>query len=252
MPNLTAQQLTGRTRSHVIDLAVPRCTLHPDAAQAFLTMRMAASQAGMNLIPVSTFRDFERQVAIWNDKFAGRRPLLDRHGQPLDRASLSDEATIEAILNWSALPGASRHHWGTELDVIDAAALPAGYEAQLTPQEFSSSGPFDRLNDWLTLHAEDFGFFRPYDADRGGVQPEPWHLSYAPIAAAALPALTVEVMQLALQRVSLNGSEVVLKQLPGIHARYVAAVAPISARAFSARLVAPGKQTTLSPATRPS
>ena len=33
------------------------------------------------------------------------------------------------------------------------------------------------------MHA--FGFFRPYTTDRGGVAPEPWHLSYAPVAARA-------------------------------------------------------------------
>ena len=37
------------------------------------------------------------------------------------------------ILEWSALPGASRHHWGSEFDVFDLAALPEGYRVQLLP-----------------------------------------------------------------------------------------------------------------------
>jgi hypothetical protein len=26
------------------------------------------------------------------------------------------------------------------------------------------------------------GFYKPYDVDRGGVAPEPWHISYRPVA----------------------------------------------------------------------
>ncbi len=41
-------------------------------------------------------------------------------------ASSAEAERVAAILVWSALPGASRHHWGTDCDVIDAAALPPG------------------------------------------------------------------------------------------------------------------------------
>ena len=92
---------------------------------------------------------------------------------------------------------------------------------------------------WLDAHAEESGFFRPYDRDRGGVQPEPWHLSYAPIAAAALPALTVAVLEQALAGVELAGADVVLRCLPEIHARYVCAVAMPSAAALASRAARP-------------
>jgi LAS superfamily LD-carboxypeptidase LdcB len=231
---LTPEQLTGHSRSHVIDLPQPRCTLHPEAAHAFVALRSAAASAGIELVPSSSFRDFDRQLAIWNAKFAGRRPLLDRNSRALDRGALSDEATVEAILTWSALPGASRHHWGTEVDVIDGTAL-AGRQPQLIAQEFAAGGPFSRLNDWLTTHAGDYGFFRPYDTDRGGVQPEPWHLSYAPVSGIALPALTVEVLEQSLRDVDLGGAAVVAARLHSIHARYVAAVAQPGRAALAAR-----------------
>ena len=242
-PALTPEQLTGRTRSHVMDVPYPRCTLHPETAHAFLALRAAAAAEGIDLVPASSFREFDRQVAIWNDKFSGRRPILDRNSRPLDRNTLNDEAAVEAILNWSALPGASRHHWGTEVDVMDAAAL-AGEPPQLIPQEFAPGGPFARLNDWLAMHAADYGFFRPYDVDRGGVQPEPWHLSYAPVSAGALPALTVEVVERSLVGVVLGGAAIVAARLPDIHARYVASVTAASPAALAAR--------SLSPAARPS
>ncbi|NIM47861.1 MAG: D-alanyl-D-alanine carboxypeptidase family protein, partial [Gemmatimonadales bacterium] len=86
-------------------------------------------------------------------------------------------------LRWSALPGASRHHWGTDLDVYDLAARPEGYEVELIPEEVDAGGMFGPLHEWLDGRiAADaaFGFFRPYERDRQGVAPERWHLSYAP------------------------------------------------------------------------
>jgi hypothetical protein len=69
-----------------------------------------------------------------------------------------------------------------------------------------------------------FGFFRPYTHDRGGVQPEPWHLSYAPVAAPALKALTPEVLMQAIAASSMHGREHVLARLKELHARFVCAV----------------------------
>jgi len=249
MALLTAEQLTGRSREHVCEVQELNCTLHPAAARAFAALRAAASPAGLDLAAASSFRDFDRQLAIWNDKYLGRRPLLDPQGEPLEAAVMTAPDLVRAILHWSALPGASRHHWGTEIDVIDRAALGPGQQAQLVPAEYAANGPFSRLDGWLTEHAEDFGFFRPYDRDRGGVQPEPWHLSFAPISSAAVAALTVEVLSQALEGVDLAGSEAVRSQLGEIHARYVRAVAAPSKLALAAPRL--GRQR-VSPAARPS
>jgi LAS superfamily LD-carboxypeptidase LdcB len=239
MATLSSQELTGRARTHVLEQPELDSTLHPEAARALLALRRRAAQVGIDLVAVSSFRDFNRQLAIWNDKFHGRRELLDRSGHALAVAALPAEQIVEAILYWSALPGASRHHWGTEIDVIDRAALPAGTRPQLVPSEYAVGGVFEHLTSWLDAHAEDSGFFRPYDRDRGGVQPEPWHLSYAPIAGTALAALTVGVLEQALEGVALAGAEVVLRRLPEIHARYVCAVAAPSAAALASRAARP-------------
>jgi hypothetical protein len=69
-----------------------------------------------------------------------------------------------------------------------------------------------------------FGFFRPYTDDRGGVQPEPWHLSYAPVAGPALQALTPDVLMEAIATSSMHGREQVLSRLDELHARYVCAI----------------------------
>src|SRR5688500_7951132 len=105
-------ELTGRARTHIIDLADPPCSLHVEAVTSLLAMRDAAVRAGVALTPRSTFRDFDAQLRIWNEKWAGARPLYGRDGALLDRKQLTDAQTIEAILSWSALPGGSRHHWG--------------------------------------------------------------------------------------------------------------------------------------------
>jgi len=45
-----------------------------------IALRAAAQAQGIELAAASSFRDFERQLGIWNDKFLGRRALLDRDG----------------------------------------------------------------------------------------------------------------------------------------------------------------------------
>ena len=249
MDLLDSEQLTGRTRGHVRELKELQCTLHPEAAQAFVALRAAAATAGLDLAAASSFRDFERQLAIWNGKYRGQRPLLDPQGTHLDARVMSPAEIVRAILHWSALPGASRHHWGTEIDVVDQAALGPGQRAELVPAEYAADGVFGALDRWLTEHAGSFGFFRPYDRDRGGVQPEPWHLSFAPVSSAALGALTVEVLRQALAGADLAGAEAVWPQLGEIHERYVRAVAAPSKLALAAPRLAMKR---ISPAARPS
>ena len=111
--------------------------------------------------------------------------MLDDADRPLSRESYSDEQWLHRILRFSALPGASRHHWGTDLDVFDPTLLPKGQTLALTPSEYGDSGYFSALTQWLDhaiANGQSRGFERPYDADRGGVAIEPWHLSYLPRA----------------------------------------------------------------------
>lgn len=112
---------------------------------AELTARAAAR--GFELALASGFRSIERQCHIWNAKANGQRSVLDDAGVPLDIADLEPEALMFAILRWSALPGTSRHHWGTDVDVYDRAALPAGESLQLTLAE--CRGPFAAFHQWL-------------------------------------------------------------------------------------------------------
>jgi LAS superfamily LD-carboxypeptidase LdcB len=195
---------------------------------AFLGMRDAAATAGIDLQAASSFRDYERQLLLWNRKWRGERPLLDRAGVPLEQAALSESQRVDAILSWSAIPGGSRHHWGSDLDVYDAAAMPAGYQLQLVPSEYAPDGMFGRLSAWLDQHMGRFGFFRPYGSDRGGAGIEPWHLSYAPVAREAVEALSLSVLRNAIAQGEMLGKELVLERLPEIYTRFILAVDPPS------------------------
>jgi LAS superfamily LD-carboxypeptidase LdcB len=217
-------ELTGRATTHVRELSQPQCILHELAGEALLRMRNAALTDGIQLEVVSSFRDFKRQVAIWTAKFNGERPLLDRSGREIRREELDETGLIDSILIWSALPGASRHHWGSEIDVIDAAALPAGVRPRLVPAEYAPDGCFGRLSGWLDSNMGKFGFFRPYVRDRGGVQPEPWHLSFAAVSIEALELMQMDVLREALGGADMPGKEGVLSRLPELYERYVVAV----------------------------
>jgi len=236
-PDFTLDQLTGRSRQHLKELSDPRCSLHKEAVVPFLAMRAAAAADGIDLVAFSSFRDFERQLTIWNEKFRGLRPMQDRLGRALHVGALSAAERVAAILWWSALPGTSRHHWGTDFDVMDLATLPAGYRVQVVPAEYQSGGPFHRLTNWLDRHMHAFGFYRPYTTDRGGVSPEPWHLSYAPVALRAERALSVTGLQEVLAASAIEGKEEVLASLDENFQRYVVEVdRPPEAALLSPRL----------------
>lgn len=217
-------ELTGQVRSHIIELHQPKCTLHHEAVHSFMVMHQAACREGIQLHVRSAFRSFETQLSIWNAKWRGERPLLTRDGHVLNHAELTPTQRLDAILIWSALPGGSRHHWGSDIDLIDAQAIPTGYQVQLIPDEYAANGIFSNMSRWLERHAATYGFFRPYRTDRGGVSPEPWHYSYAPIALKALESLNVAMLQRAIEASDIEGKSLILEHLPQIYRRYVLAV----------------------------
>ena len=79
-------------------------------------------------------------------------------------AALLPGARVETILLWSALPGMSRHHWGSDVDVADGRVMAAGYTLRLELDEFRRGGAFAALSAWLGANMRRFGFYRPYTA----------------------------------------------------------------------------------------
>jgi len=198
--------------------------LHKQAVADFKRLIAAAESAGFQLAIASSYRDYDRQLLIWNEKVQGIRPIFDEHDQVVDVRSLSPWQLCQKILRFSALPGASRHHWGTDLDVYDRHAIDESYEVQLSTKEVMSGGVFCPFHDWLDKQitkSASFGFFRPYVNDCGGIAPERWHLSYGPLAIMFQRQLTPQSLkkQIALSEIALK--ETVLEHFDELYKRYV-------------------------------
>lgn len=183
-----------------------------DAAKADITIKIA-----------SGFRSFERQLQIWNNKFLGITPIKNNKGESINITKLNDFEIIEAILLFSALPGASRHHWGCDIDIY-APNLLGDSALQLEPWEYESSGPLAKLSDWLKKHAKRYGFYFPYDTYRGGIAAEPWHLSYAPLAKQYQSKMSINLLHELLLQTDIAGKEVIIENLPNIYQRFISNV----------------------------
>ncbi|WP_159566697.1 M15 family metallopeptidase [Budvicia diplopodorum] len=224
---ITTEMLTGQSTEHLIDLCGNH-RLQPAAAKAFLELQAAAERAGFNLQPASTFRDFARQQMIWNEKFTGIRQVMDAQSQPINISCLDAGQRCIAILRWSAMPGASRHHWGTDLDIYDPDLLPEGQKLLLEPWEYLENGYFNHLTQWLTANMNRYGFYRPFLHDRGGVAAEPWHLSYYPLAQEAERQLTPQTLLACWENQEIEGYRWLSQHLDSIFERYITNIDGVS------------------------
>ncbi|MDO6507042.1 M15 family metallopeptidase [Colwellia sp. 4_MG-2023] len=179
-----------------------------------------AAKAGIEIQLASGFRSFERQLLIWNNKFTGKTAIKDIDGKVININKLSEFEIMNAILLFSALPGGSRHHWGCDIDIY-APNLLGDDKLQLEPWEYDASGPFAKLSSWLVEHAEQYGFYFPYDRFRGGIAEEPWHLSYAPLAKQYQAILSIELLQNLLLETDIAGKDTIIEHLPVIFKRYI-------------------------------
>ncbi|MGX1929029.1 M15 family metallopeptidase [Flagellimonas sp. 2504JD4-2] len=160
-----------------IDLFGEGINLREEAYEAFVKMKKAAYTDGFDIKMVSSFRDFYRQEGIWERKYL--RFTEDDGMEPLD--------AIDKIIEYSTIPGTSRHHWGTDIDIINGYPKVTG--DVLVPEKFEAGGPFEDFKLWLDENSEKFGYYLVYtdEPKRRGFKYEPWHYSYAPIS---IPMLT--------------------------------------------------------------
>ena len=138
---------------------------------AFIRMDDAARQAGVNLIIVSATRNFDSQRSIWNRKWSGKTRVEGKNlaltiSDPLERARV--------ILKFSSMPGTSRHHWGTDIDL------------NALENDYFEAGEGKRVYDWLQENASFYGFcqtYTPKNSSRpSGYEEEKWHWSHIPLA----------------------------------------------------------------------
>ncbi|MBN1532178.1 MAG: M15 family metallopeptidase [Spirochaetes bacterium] len=111
----------------------------------------------------SSTRNFESQRVIWEKKW--RRLGEER------RFRTDPKARGLSILTYSSMPGTSRHHWGTEVDL------------NVLRNDYFERGEGRVLYQWLLKNAHRYGFCQPYGAGRNeGYSEERWHWSYMPLS----------------------------------------------------------------------
>lgn len=153
-----------------------------EAYEAFVRMYDAAMKDGVQLKIVSATRPFNAQKGIWENKWTGKTIVGGKNlsvsvPDPVERA--------KAILRYSSMPGTSRHHWGTDIDLNNLE------------NSYFETGTGKKIYDWLTAHAAEYGFCQPYSLmgpDRPrGYQEERWHWSYMPISSKYLEAYRAQI-----------------------------------------------------------
>lgn len=218
---IKSEIITGKTEEHLARAGEFAGVLHQSVVEPFKDLSSRAAGAGFDLRIISGFRSFERQLTIWNAKAKGERAVLDDHDQQVPLSDLTDMQKIQAIMRFSALPGGSRHHWGTDVDVYDAHALDEDYQVQLTHSETVDGGPFAELHRWLDLELPNTDFYRPYETDTGGVSIEPWHLSYRPLAVEYAGILTAKTLLASYQGVEIELIDSIKINIDALFERYI-------------------------------
>ncbi|MEM9141416.1 MAG: M15 family metallopeptidase [Bacteroidota bacterium] len=171
--------------------------LREKAHDAFVKMKKAAYSDGVDIKIVSSYRDFYRQRSIWERKYS--RYTEEDGMAPLD--------AIDRIIEYSTIPGTSRHHWGTDIDIVDGYRKVEG--DLLDPVKFEEGGPYWDLYQWMKKNAADYGFYLVYTDDPGrrGFKYEPWHYSYAPISRPMLKEFRSKNIQKLLLEDEFDGCE---------------------------------------------
>lgn len=170
--------------------------LREEARLQFNLMRKAAKESGFSIQIISSYRSYAHQNGIWERKYKSYR------GQ-----GLSHEETIEKIIRYSTIPGTSRHHWGTDLDIIDSThGIPSN---PLSETHFNEGGKMHKFKLWLDENSEKFGFYLVYtnEENRKGFAYEPWHFSYRTTALKMLDEYKKLDIKKILQSNKLMGSE---------------------------------------------
>lgn len=186
--------IIGKSQSNLVGDSI---RLEVNTYKAFKKMEAAAKRDGIYLKIVSAYRGFERQKLIWNNKYE----------KFTNDFSLEPEKAISEIIRFSTVPGTSRHHWGTDIDIIDGNF--PDEENVLVSEKFEKDGLFYKLKNWLDNNSENFGFYLTYtnDKNRKGFEFEPWHYSYKPVSVKYYRALIKTDLKKIIKSLDINGSD---------------------------------------------
>lgn len=212
----------GLEKENLVQIPSTNYFVRNSVLEPFLKLSESARKSGFDIRVESAFRSFDRQLSIWNRKATGKLKLLDADGIPFRKVPENATERMRSILLWSALPGASRHHFGTELDVIDGNSVPDGYEVELTEEE--CSGMFAPFHRWLSEQIQAgkaFGFERVFVPGRGKIRPERWHISHRASAAEQEALFEPEMLRTIYERSEMELKEAVLEHFDELMRDYV-------------------------------
>lgn len=194
----SAKALTGRGD---LTLVGNSFKLQKEVFDAFQEMKKAALKEGITIKIVSGYRSFNRQKSIWNRKY-----------NKYIAQGLSPDAALQKIIEYSTIPGTSRHHWGTDIDIIDASVkMPKNL---LSESNYSKNGVYFNLKKWMDKNAETYGFYLVYTntTSRKGFKYEPWHYTYKPLSKPMLKAFKKIDLGTFFQNLDLNGRQYLTKE----------------------------------------
>ncbi len=214
--------LTGRENNELVEYQ-GYLVHHALISSLEKLQRLVRKELGADMQIISSFRNYERQTIIWNEKLQGIRKVFDDNENIVNKNDYPTLEYLHKVMRFSAIPGASRHHWGTDLDIYDANQINKK-DVQLTASECNSGGPCYKLHtflDELITGHNSFGFFRPYEKDLGGVAVEKWHLSYAPIAQEFFEKYDLACFEKNIERSKIEAKELILKNSEEIYQRYI-------------------------------
>jgi len=131
--------------------------LNFDAATAFTKLYNAMLEDGLGILPLSGYRTYEEQLAIFNYNVE----LHAAEGMTVEEARKVTEGFV-------AIPGSSEHQYGRSIDVtIDGTTNHTFHKTE--------------QGRWLIDNAHKYGFIIRYPDDKvdiTGINYEPWHLRY--------------------------------------------------------------------------
>ena len=165
--------LTGQfaPASHPLFIALDKAAIPTDGRKHYLRTETADALKKMfedfskehpqiKIYVRSSTRNYNDQANIWNNKWKLHNSIKDERQRALK------------ILQYSSMPGTSRHHWGTDFDINELN------------NEYYLKGNGKIIYSWLKENAAKYGFYQPYTADRkAGYNEEKWHWSYKPLSA---------------------------------------------------------------------
>ena len=151
-------QLIGKGNSDIVG-STYTSKMHREASIALEKMKLKAATENVQIEVISAYRSFQRQKEIFEGKY---QKYISEGKTPVE--------AIDKIIEYSTIPGTSRHHWGTDIDIIDSNAKPRPKNV-LQPNLFHGQGPFCKLKEWLDKNANSFGFYEVYtnNANRKGL-----------------------------------------------------------------------------------